>query len=571
LAPLIDRALQAHRQGLRDVAERLCRDVQEHAPGETRTLAVLFEIRKAAGALGAAEVLAGRIVARDPNNHWATTELALLLLARGALAEAERHARNAVRLAPENPQSHNLMGMILTEAQRPQVGEYHYRKVLALAPRRDPILLANLAWNLKNQGRMTEARALYGESVAAAPGVLQTLLGWARLEEADRQFDQAAGVLDQAERLAPDNPSVRLSRAVLLGRQGRHEAALAVLDAGARASRDGELGPDELLEKGRLLDRLGLYDDAFAAFAAGKRKSRALGGHAYLAVPARDLAARLAGFFTAGRLRLLPRAGQRRDSPQPLFVLGFPRSGTTLVEQTLSAHPAISAGDELPTIEEIAALMPRMLESPLAYPEALAELWMGDHRDDLDLLRDHYLRRARQLGAIDDACAWFTDKMPLNETHLGLIALLFPAAPLVHVLRHPLDVVLSVFSNQMTHGFCCAFDLESAARHYVLVMELVERYRAEMDLRYLPVRYEDLVAAQAAWVRRILDFVGVPFDPRCLAFHENRRYARTASYAQVAEKLYDRSVYRHRHYLRHLEPVIPILRPAIERLGYSIG
>jgi len=211
-----------------------------------------------------------------------------------------------------------------------------------------------------------------------------------------------------------------------------------------------------------------------------------------------------------------------------------------------------------------------MLNSPLAYPEALADLWMGDQREGLDNLRDHYLQRARQLGVIRDGAAWFTDKMPLNETHLGLIALTFPAAPIIHVLRHPLDVVLSVFSNLLTHGFYCAYALDSIARHYLLVMELVEHYRREMALRYLPIRYEDIVADQEACVRRLLDFVGEPFDARCLSFHENRRYARTASYAQVTERLYDRSRYRYRAYLKELAPVIPLLEPAISRLGYQV-
>ena len=101
----------------------------------------------------------------------ATNELALILLGKGSLAEAEMHARNAIRIAPENPQAHNLMGMIMTEANRPPIGEYHYRRVLELTGQRDPILLANLAWNLKNQGRMAEARKLYEESVAAAPEI----------------------------------------------------------------------------------------------------------------------------------------------------------------------------------------------------------------------------------------------------------------------------------------------------------------------------------------------------------------------------------------------------------------
>jgi hypothetical protein len=224
----------------------------------------------------------------------------------------------------------------------------------------------------------------------------------------------------------------------------------------------------------------------------------------------------------------------------------------------------------LPFIAEIAELMPRLLESPLAYPDALAELWMGDHREDLDNLRDHYLRRVGELGIVPEGAAWFTDKMPLNEMHLGLIHLLFPQAPLVHVTRHPLDVVLSVYSNLLTHGFYCAYALESAARHYALVIDLVEHYGREMKLNYLRVRYEDMVEDQEASIRQVLEFIGEEFDPSCLAFHENRRYARTASYAQVTERLYDRSRYRYRNYLPQLQPIIPILQPVIERLGYTV-
>jgi hypothetical protein len=160
--------------------------------------------------------------------------------------------------------------------------------------------------------------------------------------------------------------------------------------------------------------------------------------------------------------------------------------------------------------------------------------------------------------------------MPLNETHLGLIALLFPETPLIHVIRHPLDIMVSAVSNHFTHGFFCASALDTAARHYVRVMDLVQKYRSEMALRYLPVRYEDMVTEQEATVRSVLDFIGEPFDPKCLRFHENQRYARTASYAQVTERLYDRSRFRYRHYRKHLEPVIPILQAHIERLGYTV-
>jgi Flp pilus assembly protein TadD len=574
LMPLVERAIQARRQGADATAERLCLEVLELSPGQPDMLWMLSRLRETGGRPEASEALVGRIVALDPNNVAATQDLALRLLRRGAIAEAELHARNAVRIAPADPQSHNLLGMVLTEAHQPVTGEFHYRRVLELSGTRDPILLANLAWCLKLQSRMQEARALYEESVTAAPGVLQTLLGWARLEEADRNFARAFELLDRAERLAPGAPSLKLLRAVLHGRTGDTQAALAALDRLAGDRGDAGLGPEELLEKGRLLDRSGRHADAFAAFEAGKRRIRELSGHAYRGADAQSQAVRLRRFFTAARMANLPRAGERTDMPQPLFILGFPRSGTTLVEQSLTAHPSVAAGDELPFLAEITEIMPRLLNSPLAYPEALSELWMGDRREGLDNLRDHYLQRVRQRGVLQpgapDFARYFTDKMPLNEFHLGLIALLFPAAPLIHVLRHPLDVVLSVFSNQLTHGFYCAYALESAARHFALVSELVEHYRTELAMRYLPVRYEDIVTDQETQIRRMLDFAGLDFDAACLAPHENRRYARTASYAQVTEPLYDRSRERWRRYRRELEPVVPILEPAMERLGYSL-
>ena len=441
LLPVAQRAAERHAQGAVEEAERLCLEVLELAPSQLEALSLLYRIRKTGGAEGAAHTLLRRIVQLHPNTLWATHELALALFGRGAIAEAETHARNAVRIAPDNPQSHNLMGMIMTEANRPQIGEYHYRRVLELARVRDPIVLANLAWNLKNQGRMTESRELYEEASAAAPDVMLTWLGWARMEEADRNFARAGELLDRAEKLAPGNPSIMLSRAVLCGRTGSYGQALGIVDAMATTYSGAGLGANELLEKGRLLDRLGRYEEAFAAFAEGKRLCREVTGLNYLEDHASQLAVRLKGFFTEGRLAILPRARLREDAAQPIFILGFPRSGTTLVEQTLSAHRRISAGDELPFVNEITDAMVRVLNSPLTYPEALAELWMGDRRHGLDELRDYYLERVRQLEIVELGAAWFTDKMPLNETHLGLIALMFPRSPLIHVVRDRKSVV----------------------------------------------------------------------------------------------------------------------------------
>ncbi|MBB3265876.1 Flp pilus assembly protein TadD [Azospirillum sp. OGB3] len=501
-----------------------------------------------------------------PDDLAATQELAGLLLRIGRAAEAEPHARNAVRLAPEDARSHTVMALVLADTQRPQAAEFHYRRALALAPP-DAATLANLAWSLTGQGRLEEARRTYRRATALHPSIALTWHGWAQTEDAARDLIAAQRLVDRARRLDPGHRSADTFAAALLARQGEGERALAVLDASA--ARHSGSDPDALLETGRILDRLGRHDEAFAAFAAGKALLRQAGRH-YDEAAAVDLIARLATFFVAPRLRLMPRPAAPAAGPQPVFIAGAPRSGTTLVEQILSSHPAIVAGDELPALGAVVRALPQTLGSPLGYPEALSELWMGDQRDGLERLRDAYLRHARKLVPAKPGHTLFTDKMPFNETHLGLIALMFPSAPVVHVLRHPLDVVLSMMGTNLTHGFHCANDVETAARHVLLVFDLVEHYRREMPLRYLPLRYEDLVREPEPAVRRLLGFLGLGFDRRCLRFEENRRHARTPSHAQVAEKLYSRSIDHHRAYIAHLKPAIPILEPVILGLGYSL-
>ena len=576
LEPLLRRACEAFANGDMTAAENLCIHVLNAAPREPDALWMLCQIRGRADNQRATMSLLRRLVAIDPNHLDATLELASLLFQRGNMASAEPLARNAVRLAPIHPRSHKLMAMVLTEDGRPRPGEHHYRRAIELSRTADPILQANLAWNLKCQGKVGEARRLYEESVKAAPDVFQTWLGWARLEEAERDFAAARLHLEQAARIRPNDPALRLERAILRAREGDDLAALAELEPpDSRRDRDGAcpketLNSYALLEKGRILDRLERYDEAFACFDEAKRREREASGINYYDRQAQEAAKRLREFFVGGRVRLFPSVPAVANSAQPIFILGFPRSGTTLVEQALSNHPRISAGDELPFINEFSETVPRLLGSPLSYPEALSELWMGDSRHGLELLRDVYLRKADARGVVEPGTGWFTDKMPLNEMHLGLITLIFPRSPLIHVLRHPLDVILSAFSHHLTHGYFCALALETIARHYVLVMELVEHYRTEMALRYLTVRYEDMVEDIAGSVRRMLDFIGEPFDLRCVSFHQNGRLPQTPSYAQVAEPLYERSKFRYRHYLKHLDPVIPIVAPIISRLGYSL-
>ena len=550
-------------------AERHALAILNQVPCHADALAVLYKIRNATGVKAAAEALLTRLVAINPNILWATNELAMLLFLKGDRDKAEAHARNAVRLGPTNAQAHNMMGMIFTETNRNLQGELHYRQALKLA---NPVgkLCANMALNLKQQGKLEESEKFYREALRLEPDNMASLLGWIRMEESRRDIKRAWELLETAERIDRTNPEVIMLRAVLFGRGKEYDKALDELARIDKGGANFKPGAGLLTEKGQLLDKMGRYDEAFVAFDEANRLVRENSGLKYNQAYAAQMVARLRGFFTRSRLALLPRANVRTDMAQPLFIVGFPRSGTTMVEQTLTAHPNICAGDELTFINDLTFLMPRMLGSPLTYPEALADLWMGDNNEALDNLRDFYLQRSRQLGIIEPGSHWFTDKMPLNETHLGLISLVFPQSPIIHLIRHPLDIVFSCYSNFLTHGFNCSFDVTTAATHLALILDLVEHYRENLQMHYMQVRYEDIVADQEKQVRRMLDFVHEPFDERCLNFHENYRYARTASYAQVTEPLYARSVYRYRSYRKQLEPAIQILEPTIRRLGYTV-
>jgi Flp pilus assembly protein TadD len=507
-----------------------------------------------------------RILQQDTNDLMASSELCTLLFNRGETEECEHLARSCLRLMPLNPTLHSIMGLLLSQRGRAAAGEFHFRRVVELDGEK-PVVANNLAYCLKLQGKVEESEQWYRKAVQMAPEDPGVWVGWSNLEEVRRDIPKARELLTEAEKRTSNEADLAVERAVLLGREGRTAEAIAELDKSREAGK--RLNANARFERGRLYDRMERFDEAWADFAEANRLVREVQRRRYGEAPAKEFAAECMRFFKRTRMKLIPRADIDGSMPQPIFIVGYPRSGTTMVEQTLSAHPLISAGDELTFMQDLTRIVPRWLASPNPFPGALTDLWMGDNRLAPNQFRDYYLRRCGELGIFEREAQFFTDKMPLNEMHLGLIHLLFPTAPVIHVRRHPLDVLTSNFSNFLTHGFNQSFDVNTIAQHYLLVDELVEHYKKELDLNYLEVRYEQVIESQEKQVRRMLDFVGVEFDARCLSFDDNQRYARTASYAQVTEKLYDRSVYRFRHYRKHLDRAVAILRPTLSRLGYS--
>ncbi|HEX7853241.1 MAG TPA: sulfotransferase [Sphingobium sp.] len=566
--------MAAYREDDRGTARRIAIDLLEAAPGQRDALGMLYNVHKDGGQIRTAAILIDRLAHLHANDAMIRLLATQFFLSHGDLMRAQRHVRMLIRLAPLSGQAQFAMGRVFQAVGKATAAEYHLRNAMRLsgtgeAPVPASEMAVNLALSLRDQGLMEDARTLFRDVVDEHGDTAAVLIQWASLEEMDRRFEAAAALLERAATMSPGDPQVGVAMAALKRRVADPEGALGSL-ASIRREEDGQVAAAELLQKGQILDSMGRYDEAFAQFDAAKARLRERSGHGYGADRAKALVTGLTEFFTAERTAMLPRAELRPDSPQPIFIVGFPRSGTTLIEQTLTSHPQIAAGDELPMINMIVERAQALLGSPLPYPGALSELWLGDRATYIRTLRDLYLNEAVQIGAIDPARRWFTDKMPLNETHLGLVSLLFPRSPIIHLVRHPLDVVLSVFSNGLTHGFFCSYALESAAQHYALIADLIAHYRAAMPLHYHAVRYEDFVVDQEAQVRALLQFIGEPYDAAALDFHENRRAARTASYAQVTEPLYTRSRFRYRHYIEHLRPVLPILEPAIRRLGYSV-
>lgn len=386
---------------------------------------------------------------------------------------------------------------------------------------------------------------------------------WSKLAEVQGDLPRAVKLLDRAAAVTSDL-DVNLLRARLLIRGGQYREALDILEVCEEMNGDGHL------ERGWLYDRLEQYGNAWNDFTEGKKKLAARAGnleyHKEAVVTFFD---RLKRFFVKRNFELLPKSVQRPDVPQPIFVAGFPRSGTTLLEQILSSHPEVRAGGELPYAADFRKLVNQLFPDDGMFPENLSRTWTADGHYVATLFRDYYLARAGQSQSLDPTRRFFVDKMPFNEMYFPLIKMAFPHAKIIRVVRHPLDVCVSMMANNFTHGFNCGYRLADIVTHQAAVFDLTEHYCNELALQERVVRYEDLIANQKEITHQLLHHAGLPFDDACLHFHENPRYAATPSYAQVTEKLNDRSIGRHRHYAAHLREFVPLLRPMMSALSYE--
>jgi len=549
-------------------AEVLVLKLLDLAPNHRLATRILFELRKAENRDPASEILARRLAAlpaSDPAQASAANLLlAQWLIGRGRHAEAEPAARAALKNSPRDSAAHHVMGIILSEIGQWRQGELHYRKALALQAREDPLVLGNLAWNLKLQGRLAEAASCYDRVMETRPVNRRAVGGYAQVEAARGNLAHAAELLDTALAEPEADRSLRLLRALLELAMDRPRAALARLDDAA-----GPLLPPELIARGQAYLKLGETGDAIALFADAKRAQRAR-GRRYDAEACSRKAAQYQAFFTAARLAALPRPAAL-TSPQPVFLLGFPGSGTSLLEQLLAKIPGFAAADHAYPIANLLSL-PELLN----YPDCLEEFLIGDGQARLARLRAEVLDDMIASRIVTSEQQFFTLRAAGDAWHLGLIKMLFPEAPIIHLLRHPLDIAVTNFARDKMLEADCAVDLAALARHYALTMSLIQHYRGQLTLRYLPVRYEALVEDPAGTLRGVLAFIGtkaaIPGDAELRA---NRPAAadRMPGHA-VARKPIDADGVNRFQKFEAIAPdlfaeIRPILGPWIDTLGYT--
>ena len=544
--PLVLRAREAFARSEIKSAEQAVEERLKTAGRDINALEVRYLIQRHRGQLGEAARTLDTVIGISARADWAYNELIQLLLSHGKVSDAEQVARAALRTNPANPQAHNIFGVILSDLGDLPAGEWHFRRALELTKQPQAAFFSHLAGNLVKQGRVDEAEKALSSALDLTPNDLKTLTAYASVCETRGDLARARELLDRAAATSPD-ADVSLPRAKLLARYGRYEEALAVID-GAK-----ELSGDAQLTRGKVLEQLGRYDEAWQACVAAKRKLAAEGGGLqYKADAVEALYGRFKQFFTRENCNRLPRARARPDVPQPIFIMGLPRSGTTLVEQIVAGHSKVKRGGELAFLGELRKLASDLLPSQQPFPENLAHSWTADRQYVATVFRDYYLARAERHGLLADGAAFFTDKMPFNEIYLPLLKMAFPQAKIIHVMRHPLDVCVSALSNPVTQGFNSGYRLEDTAHHLAAVFELSEHYRKELDLGDYVLRYEELVGDPSGQIRKLLGYLGLPFEEGCL---------RT--------KVGATSLNRHTHYAQHLKPCLGRLRTMMAAYGYS--
>ena len=502
-------------------AEFLLREHLKKAPTDVAAIRMFAEVAARLARDDDAVTLLARCLELAPSFHAARQNYALVLNRAEKPAEALVQMNMLLAIEPRNPSYRNLKAVILCH-----VGDYEpaieiYASLLREYPNHPKMWLSN-GHALKTAGHQERSIHAYRRSIELDPGFGEAYWSLANLKTFRFSDDEVAQMRRQLARTE-------------LQPQHRHHFEFAL---------------------GKALEDRAEYADSFEHYLEGNTLRRAT--VAYSAEDTSNRTRRAKKVFTREFFQEREHFGAA--AADPIFIVGLPRAGSTLIEQILSSHSAVEGTMELPEIISMTRSLRQLADSPqsTSYHEVLAT----QNEQELRELGERYIERTR-IHRKQDA-PLFIDKMPNNFAHLALIHLALPNAKIIDARRHPLACCFSGFKQHFARGQNFSYSLDDIGRYYRDYVELMAHYDQVLPGRVHRVIYENMVDDTEAEVRRLLDYCGLPFEEQCLRFFENDRPVRTASSEQVRQPIYRDGVEHWRHYEPWLGPLKAALGPVLE-------
>jgi tetratricopeptide (TPR) repeat protein len=502
-------------------------------PDDAQILCNLGNAQRLLGIADEALASTRRALALDPGLSMAHNNLGLVLAALGQREDAIASYGRALTLNPSYVEAHNNLGNVLFELRKIDQAAASYARALALQPRHAAAHLS-LGVVLRAQHRHTDAESHCQAALSIDPNYVEALSLLGELRADRGRFSEAEKLFQRAIEIDPDFAFAYSGIATHRKMTGDDTQWL----AGARALLAKRLPLEQEISLhyalGKYFDDIGHYDDAFGHYRQANELTKR---HAkrYDGAKLTRRVDEIIGRFDAAFIRRCRNRGSATELP--VFIIGMPRSGTSLTEQILASHPAVFGAGEV-TFWDAAFVA--------SGTQTGADLIPGIAADYLD-----------RLTARSGAALRVVDKMPANFFYAGLIQAALPQARIIHMRRHPIDTCLSIYFQDFFNRDPYANDLDHVAHYYGEYVRITDHWRSVLPVSsLLEVPYEELIEDQEGWTRRMLDFIGLPWDPKCLDFHQTDRVVITASKWQVRQRIHTGSRGRWRRYRRHVAPLL---------------
>jgi len=518
--------------------------LSSHLPDDPK---VFFELGRAFQETGQADKAVDqfrRVVRLVPLSADAHYQLAMSLGRSGDIEAARCSLEHALNIDHGHLRARISLGTVMHALGSPMVALDHLRKAQSRAPY-DIELNVRLGRLFVELGNNEAARKLYMKALEVRPGHPEAVCGLASLYVYGGNPEAAYRLIEPLLQQKVVNVTVATTFAGICRPMRRCNEAVVLLERCFQQAVSVEDCSRLHFALGKLYDKEGAYHEAFQHFKQGNNKAnRSYDAWTEARWFSDNISHLDAGFFVRA-----PRAPLRPGCVQPVFIVGLPRSGTTLVEQILGSHPSVYALGELTDLPTIAASLHLELGISEPYPQCLQQV----NAETLIRMQRRYMERLA--SRLKKGVSIMTDKLPDNYKYLGLIQLLFPSAKVIHCIRDPMDTCLSSYFQYFSSGHLYSYNLSDLGMHYRLYERLMIHWHETLSLRILDFRYEELVSNPEEKIRSLLEFCELPWSSACLSFNNNIRDVMTASHDQVRQPMYDTSVERWRHYSDYLEPL----------------